>query len=406
MQVLMIAPSYPPEMAFFTRALAEAGARVLGLGDGPAGSLDPVARRALSGYLQVPSLWDEAATVAAVRAWPLARGLERVECLWEPGVILAARLREALGLPGQDVAHAIPFRDKEAMKQVLDRAGIRTPRHHRARTEAEVREAAAALGYPLIVKPIAGAGSADTYRVDSPQRLEEVLGLVRHVAEVSVEEFIDGEEFTFDTICAGGHILFENVSWYRPRPLVARTHEWISSQTIALRDTHAPHLQGGIEMGRKVLAALGFGTGFTHMEWYLTARGEAVFGEIGGRAPGARSTDIMNYCCDDDVFAGWAEAVVHGTTRRPFHRLYNAAIVFKRAQGAGRIRRIEGAGRLRADFGRWLVAEDLLPVGAARRNWRQTLISDGWWVVRHPDLATCVAMADRIGTDLHLFASP
>ena len=43
--------------------------------------------------------------------------------------------------------------------------------------------------------------------------------MMRHVPEVSVEEFIDGEEFTFDTICAGGEILFENVMWYRPRPL-------------------------------------------------------------------------------------------------------------------------------------------------------------------------------------------
>jgi hypothetical protein len=406
MQVLMLSPGYPPEMALFTRALAQTGARVLGLGDSPLGAMDPVARAALSDYLQVGNLWDEAATVEAVRRWPAARGLDRVECLWEPGVILAARLREALGLPGQDVAHAIPFRDKEAMKQVLDRAGVRTPRHRRARTEGEVRAAAEAIGFPIIVKPIAGAGSADTHRVDDAAGLEAVLRQVRHVTEVSVEEFIDGEEFTFDTICAGGRIQFENVSWYRPRPLVARQHEWVSSQTIALKDLSAPHLQGGIAMGRRVLQALEFGTGFTHMEWYLTAKGEAVFGEIGGRPPGARSTDIMNYCTDDDVFAGWAEAVVHGGTRRPFRRQYNASIVFKRAQGQGRIRRIEGAERLRADFGRWLVVEELLPLGAWRRNWLQTLLSDGWWVVRHPDLATCVAMSDRIGTELQLYAAP
>ena len=38
-------------------------------------------------------------------------------------------------------------------------------------------------------------------------------------------------------------------------------------------------------MGEAVIAAMGFGSGFTHMEWYLTAGGEAVFGEIGARAP-------------------------------------------------------------------------------------------------------------------------
>ena len=167
MQVLMIAPGYPQEMPLFTRALAQVGARVVGLGDSPPGGLDPVARASLSDYLQVKSLWDEAAVVEAVKAWPGARGCERVECLWEPGVILAARLREALGLPGQDVAHAVPFRDKESMKQVLDRAGVRTPRHVRAHTESEVRAAAERIGYPIIVKPIAGAGDRKSTRLNS-----------------------------------------------------------------------------------------------------------------------------------------------------------------------------------------------------------------------------------------------
>ena len=33
MNVLMISPGYPAEMAFFTRGLAQAGADVIGLGD-------------------------------------------------------------------------------------------------------------------------------------------------------------------------------------------------------------------------------------------------------------------------------------------------------------------------------------------------------------------------------------
>jgi biotin carboxylase len=331
--------------------------------------------------------------------------MQRVECLWEIGMLLAAQVREAFGLRGMSVAETVPFRDKEAMKRVLDAAGIRTPRHASARTAEEVREAAARIGYPLIVKPIAGAGSADTHRVNGDGDLERVLRETRHVPEVSVEEFIDGEEYTFDTICAGGRILYHNMSWYRPRPLVARTNEWISPQTIALRDVEAPHLQGGARMGVEVLEALGFRTGFTHMEWFLTPKGEAVFGEIGARPPGARSTDIMNYACDFDVWTAWAEAVVHGRLSAPFERRYNAAIVCKRAQGQGVIRRVEGLEALKRSLGPWLVADELLPVGAHRRNWKQTLLSDGWVIVRHPDLRTTVQMADAVGERLQLYAS-
>ncbi len=51
-----------------------------------------------------------------------------------------------------------------------------------------------------------------------------------------------------------------------------------------------------------------------------------------------------------------------------------------------------------------VVSVDLLPLGASRRDWRQTLLSDGWLIVRHPDLQTTLEMADRIGTDLQLYA--
>lgn len=402
--VLMLAPGFPAEMPLFTRGLARVGARVIGLGDGPEGALPPHAREALSGYLRVASLWDEDAVVERVRQLAGGTRIDRVECLWEPGMILAARLREALGLPGMTVAETIPFRDKEEMKRRLDEAGVRTPRHARAASPAEIRAAAEQIGYPLILKPIAGAGSADTHRVDAAADLEEAIARVRHVAELSVEEFIEGEEYTFDTICVDGEIRYFNIAWYRPRPLIARTNEWISPQTITLRNVDADALAGGRAMGRAVLDALGFRTGFTHMEWYLTAGGEAVFGEIAARPPGARSVDLMNFGADLDVYTGWAEAAVHGRFSQPIERLYNAAVIFKRAQGRGRIVGIEGLERLQADFGRWIIGVDLLPVGTPRRNWKQTLISDGWVFLRHPDLATCMEMADRVGRELRLYA--
>lgn len=404
MNVLMIAPGYPWEMMWFTRGLARVGAQVIGLGDTPAGALPEVAREALAAYIHAPKLWDEEAVVELVRRHPAAGAIERVECLWEPGMILAARIREALELPGMTVEETLPFRDKERMKQRLDAAGVRTPRHARATSEREVREAAEAIGYPLILKPIAGAGSKDTHRVEEPRQLERVLPLIRHVAEVSVEEFIDGEEYTFDTICAGGEILYWNIAWYRPRPLIARTVEWISPQTVTLREVLRPDLAPGREMGLAVLRALGFRTGFTHMEWFLRPNGEAVFGEIGARPPGARSTELMNYGSDIDVFTGWAEAVTMRRFSQPLERRYNSAVVFKRAHGQGRIQRIEGLERLLSRFGEHIVSVDLLPLGAPRRNWIQTLLSDGHVIVRHPHLPTCLDLADTVGNDLQLYA--
>jgi len=404
MNVLMISPGYPGEMAFFTRGLAAAGASVIGIGDQPVPALPAIARDSLAHYVKVGSLAAADAVLATVRELARQARIDRVECLWEPYMLLAARLREELGLPGLTVAQTVPFRDKERMKQLIDEAGLRTPRHASTGTVAGVWAAADSIGFPLIVKPVAGGGSADTYRAGSAAELDAILPMLRHVPQVSVEEFVEAEEFTYDTICADGRVLFENICWYRPRPLVNKMHEWISPIDVALRDLDRPELQGGRALGAAVLGALGFRDGFTHMEWYRKADGDVVFGEVAARPPGGRMVDLMNYATDADLFSAWAEAVTHGRISRPIERAYNAASIFKRASGAGRITHYEGLDQLLAEFGEHVAAVDLLPAGAPRRDWRATSLSDGVVVVRHRELAKTIEMADRFAAGLRLFA--
>lgn len=404
MNVLFIAPGYPDEMPLFVRGLSRHGARVYGVSDVPESQLPEMTRRHLSGYVQA-DLRDEAGAVAAVRRAAEGRlPFDRVISLWEPGVILAARLREALGVPGMGVEQARLYRDKDLMKQAVAAAGLRVPFHRRARTSREVRDAVEAFGYPAIIKPIDGAGSMDTFRVDDAQGLDRALERLVHVAEVNVEEFIDGEEFTYDTVTAGGKVLYEHVGYYRPRPLDGRTHEWISPQTLSLRDIDTPWVRDGVALGHGVLEALRFDTGFTHMEWYRKADGEVVFGEIGARPPGARTVDLMNYNSDIDLFMGYAEAELTGQFSQPVSRAYYVANVFKRAIGQGRITRIEGMEALARRLGPSLIGVNLLPVGAPRRDWVLTLISDGYLTIRHPDKDTLFAMADAAGTDVRLYA--
>ncbi|MEL6343284.1 MAG: ATP-grasp domain-containing protein, partial [Myxococcota bacterium] len=247
MKVAFLSPAYPPEQRDFTRGLAEVGASVIGIGDGPVEGIHHRARRYLSGYLQTPNLFNEAEAVRFLAPRLSRLGVERIESNWEPLVLLAARLREVLGVPGMSYNVALGFRDKQIMKERIQAAGLRVPHAVRVRAEAEARAAAERVGFPLIIKPIAGAGSADTYRCDSPAELERALRATRHVPEVSVEEFIDGEEFTYDTVCLRGEPMFENVAQYFPRPLTFRSEEWISPAQIVYRNPYAAPmgLQGG-----------------------------------------------------------------------------------------------------------------------------------------------------------------
>ncbi len=119
MNVLIISPGYPADMPEFTRGLAEAGARVFGVGDQHAGGLPDLVH--LSEYVQVSSLWDSAKVIAELQRHLKGQQLDFIECLWEPGVMLAAELREHFGVAGMNVEHARLFRDKEAMKVALDK---------------------------------------------------------------------------------------------------------------------------------------------------------------------------------------------------------------------------------------------------------------------------------------------
>jgi len=404
MNVMMIAPGYPDEMPFFVRGLALEGAAVIGVGDQPEHDVPGMTKRHLAAYVRVPSLQDEEGCIKTVKQWANGKTIDRVICLWEPGVILAARLREELGTPGMTVEEVLPFRDKDIMKEKVAKAGIRTPMHKAAKNAQGVRAAVKKIGYPVIIKPIAGAGSMDTYRVDNAEELKVAIAKLGHVDHVNVEEFIDGEEYTYDTICVDGKMLYKNIGYYRPRPLIARSEEWISPQTLCLRDLDAPELQEGHRMGREVLEALGMKTGFTHMEWYRKSNGEVVFGEIAVRPAGARTVDLMNFVSDIDLFRGYAEAEVKGTFSQNGPRKYNTVNIFKRAHGSGRIQKIEGLESLKQRFGKHIVHVDLLPIGAPRRNWVQTLVSDGYVCVRHPDFQTVMDIADAVGTDLNLYA--
>ena len=54
--------------------------------------------------------------------------------------------------------------------------------------------------------------------------------------------------------------------------------------------------------------------------------------------------------------------------------------------------------------GRWVVEDELLRPGTHRRDWKQTLLSDGHVLVRHPEWAEAHRMAFAAATGIKLYA--
>jgi hypothetical protein len=55
-------------------------------------------------------------------------------------------------------------------------------------------------------------------------------------------------------------------------------------------------------------------------------------------------------------------------------------------------------------YGEHVVELRLLPIGTPRRNWKQTLISDGHIMLRHPDWQKTYDMAFAAATDIQMYA--
>ena len=85
-------------------------------------------------------------------------------------------------------------------------------------------------------------------------------------------------------------------------------------------------------------------------------------------------------------------------------RKYNAAIIFKRARGQGRITRITGLVEFMRRHGEHVCEEKLLRPGTPRRNWKHTLVSDGFIILRHPDWRIANELANIAATEITLYA--
>ena len=139
------------------------------------------------------------------------------------------------------------------------------PEPHNA---AEVYEFANAVGFPLILKPRTGAGALDTTRVDSKADLDAALGRFggQGADSIAVEEFVEGHEGFYDTICVNGNVALDFVSHYFPNVLEAMRARWISPQFIATNRVDSVADYGELrELGARVNEALGIGTSATHM---------------------------------------------------------------------------------------------------------------------------------------------
>ncbi len=350
----------------------------------PAQRIPVELRSNLAAHYQIARGLDTEQIVSAVQKISQQLGpVQRVISTLEQLQVPLALVRERLDLPGVDPDTASNFRDKGRMKEVLQRAEVPCARHATARTLAEVQSFVERVGFPIVVKPPAGSAAKDTFRLNAPAELQ---GYLRHFPPgpqrpVLLEEFIQGEEHSFDSVCQGGRVVWSSISRYYPTPLEVLQNPWIQWCVLLPRELDEPEHKAIRQVGEAGLQALGLRDGFSHMEWFHRKDGSVAISEVGARPPGAQFTSLISYAYDHDFYQAYCRLMLLDEFSPPA-RKYAVGAAFLRGQGRGRVRAIHGLDEAQRELGPLVVEARLPKPGQPAAHGYE---GEGYVILRHPD---------------------
>jgi biotin carboxylase len=232
-------------------------------------------------------------TIDALRERHVSDAFDGVVTFWDHGVVPAAEVAAALGLPGPSVAAAHRARNKAAMRAALAAGDVPHPAFARTTAWADVAAASERIGFPAIYKPTGGAGSAGVFRIDTADELRATFDRAAATVNPDTDSFFAyyPDEFVLEEYVEGTEVSVEGVVARGRCHVAGVTEKWIDPATFAETQHAYPARLSGAEREeaiRLAVAAVGAleldDCGF-HVEVMLTAKGGRVI-EVNGRLGG------------------------------------------------------------------------------------------------------------------------
>ena len=386
MFVVYVCPFISENTLEFIEALARMPEVRLGLiSQDPLEFLQEPLRSACTAYYRVHDSLDTRQLVEAAEF--LTRHNGKIHRLLGPSEhiqLQLAQTREQLGIEGMNAETARNFRDKDRMKHLWREAGVACARSVAATKPEDAWELIERVGYPVCVKPLDGAATQSTFRVEDDASLKEVLRASAPSPErpLQVEEWVTGSEHSFETVTINGQHIWHSLTHYIPGPLDAMRNPWIQYQVLLPREVDHPQFDDIRESGRQALDALGIQTGLTHMEWFRKDDGSIAISEVAARPPGVSVMPLINRAHDIDLFTGWCRLMIHGEFDPPKERKYAAGCAFLRGLGAGRVAGVHGVDEVLHNLGDMVTDLRMPRLGQPKGL---SYEGEGWLIVRHPE---------------------
>lgn len=215
----------------------------------------------------------------------------------------------AMGFPGNSIESAHLATNKFAMRRALADAGARVPDFALVRRVSEAGNAAARIGFPVIVKPCDRSGSLGVTLVDGPSGLADAVQTALAASfcgEAVVERFVAGaREISVEGISEQG----------KYHPLAVTFKETTGSPHFVEIGQHQgerlpPEIEKEVlRQVRLGLAALKIEYGASHPELMLAPDGAVYLTEIGARMGGDFiGSDLVRLSTGYDFLTGVIES--------------------------------------------------------------------------------------------------
>jgi biotin carboxylase len=261
----------------------------------------------------------------------------------------ASEVARALGLPHPDPDAIRACRNKHTQRLRLAAAGVPGPAFAAAGTPASAVNAAERIGFPVVVKPVAGSGSIGTRLCESAVAVHDAAAAVLAADPaalalppqdaVMVEAKLDGAEFSVETLDdqvigvigkrLGPEPYFVEVGHDFPAPLDRAAQAALERTAL------------------DALHALGLGWGAAHVELRYSEPAGARLIEVNPRLAGGMIPRMIQEARGIDmIFHMVAKAAGRATAPRP-GRSRPAAIRFLVAPHAGRLVEVAGVAAAR-----------------------------------------------------------
>jgi biotin carboxylase len=254
------------------------------------------------------SSFDEATLNPLILQSHQNQPFDAIICLLDIRLIETAKLAHMLGLRYLNVPSARLLRDKFNVRQALQKAGIEQPEFALATNNQEIQTAITQLGLPVLLKPSDGYGSQNILTLTTPVDLELAQTSLSQLLPIAadyglgvtsndrllIERYMHGVLIGCDTLTQNGQHTLLGVNeklMFTPPSFAIRggcfmpnVGEW-------------PGLEDYL---KRILDAVGFDCGATHIEIMMTSAGPRLV-EINPRLVGAKIPRLVSYSLNCSV---------------------------------------------------------------------------------------------------------